>query len=127
MARLIAAVGLFMFIFVSTGTSETKKKNPYIAAVLSVVVPGVGQIYNGELVKAAGFFGMYAVGVSLDFIGEDEESSSLSTVGQIISIGSRACSALEAYMSANKINKGQEELFSIGFTRGIGVKLMCRF
>ena len=28
MARLIAAVGLLMFIFVSTGTSETKKEEP---------------------------------------------------------------------------------------------------
>ena len=127
MARLIATVGLLMLIFVSTGTSETKKKNPYIAAVLSLVVPGVGQIYNGEMVKAAGFFCMYAVGVSLEFVGEDEESSSLSTMGQMISIGSRASSALEAHMSANRINKGDEELFSIGFTRGIGIKLVCRF
>lgn len=28
------------------------KKNPGVAAVLSVVVPGVGQIYNGEFFRA---------------------------------------------------------------------------
>ena len=32
--------------------AESPKKNPGLAAVLSVVIPGVGQIYNGEFFRA---------------------------------------------------------------------------
>jgi signal peptidase I len=33
-----------------------KKRNPIIAALLSLVFPGLGQIYNGQLLKAAVFY-----------------------------------------------------------------------
>ena len=31
--------------------SDTEKRSPGIAAVLSVVIPGVGQIYNGDFLR----------------------------------------------------------------------------
>lgn len=32
-----------------------KLKNPVISAILSFVIPGLGQIYNGQIVKGVGF------------------------------------------------------------------------
>ena len=33
-------------------TTPTRLRNPGVAAVLSLLVPGVGQIYNGDLLRA---------------------------------------------------------------------------
>ncbi len=39
------------------------RRRPIVAAVLSLVVPGVGQLYNGEVAKAAAFYlGTFVVG-----------------------------------------------------------------
>jgi TM2 domain-containing membrane protein YozV len=32
-----------------------KVKNPVVSAILSFVIPGLGQIYNGQIVKGVGF------------------------------------------------------------------------
>src|SRR2546426_12516292 len=34
---------------------ETKAKNPWVAGILSGVLPGLGQFYNRQLGKGAGF------------------------------------------------------------------------
>lgn len=36
---------------------ESKKRNPVLAGVLSLVIPGLGQLYNGQLKKGIIFFG----------------------------------------------------------------------
>ncbi len=45
--------------------SGKAKKNPAIAVIASFFIPGLGQLYNGELVKGAAFV---AVGVSLGIL-----------------------------------------------------------
>ncbi len=48
---------------VSLAPGEVRRR-PVVAAVLSLVVPGVGQLYNGEVAKAAAFYlGTLVVGV----------------------------------------------------------------
>lgn len=46
-------------------TAEKKKRNPFIAALLSLLVPGLGQIYNGKGVLGIIFF---VFSVSLPFL-----------------------------------------------------------
>ena len=33
-------------------TTTTRQRNPGVAAVLSLLIPGVGQIYNGDFLRA---------------------------------------------------------------------------
>lgn len=40
----------------ATPTPPRGAKNPWVALVLSLVLPGVGQVYNGQLAKAFVFF-----------------------------------------------------------------------
>ena len=35
---------------------ESKKRRPTVAAILSIVAPGLGQIYNGQLKKGIVFY-----------------------------------------------------------------------
>ena len=35
----------------SQGTTQTKRKNPLLALILSLLICGVGQMYNGQIVK----------------------------------------------------------------------------
>lgn len=48
------------------GTSDKTKKNPMIAAVLSFLIPGFGQIYSGEVRKGLGIFLIGAMFTVLD-------------------------------------------------------------
>ena len=40
-------------------------KNPTVATVLSVLITGLGQLYNGQILKAILFLGMMAVSIGL--------------------------------------------------------------
>ncbi|MGA7075579.1 MAG: hypothetical protein WBZ42_03400 [Halobacteriota archaeon] len=44
------------------------RKNPGVAAVLSFFWAGLGQIYNGQLLKGIGFMVLYAFSVLLCFV-----------------------------------------------------------
>lgn len=50
----------------STGGIKNKKKSPAIAALLSCIVPGLGQVYAGELYRGLALFA--ALGFSLCLI-----------------------------------------------------------
>ncbi len=43
-------------------------KNPGIAAVLSFFYPGLGQLYNGQFLKAGVFMVLQAINILLCFI-----------------------------------------------------------
>ncbi len=45
--------------------ANIKKKNPKIAVIASLIFPGLGQIYNGELRKGIGFI---IIGISFAYI-----------------------------------------------------------
>jgi TM2 domain-containing membrane protein YozV len=47
---------------------QTDRKNPGVAAVLSFFWAGLGQIYNGQLMKGIGFIVLYAFSVLLCFV-----------------------------------------------------------
>lgn len=45
-----------MTAFIGNDVMIKKKRRPIIAAMLSIIVPGLGQIYNGQIMKAFIFF-----------------------------------------------------------------------
>ena len=74
-------------------------KSPGVACLLSAVVPGLGQVYNGDLGKALIMGG--AEGLCWVMIGED-----LDPIGVFGLILGRIISPVEAYYSALNKNKG---------------------
>ena len=44
------------------------RKNPLLAAFLSLVIPGLGQAYNGQLLKGIAFFIIQSINAFLIFI-----------------------------------------------------------
>ena len=47
---------------------ETNEKSPAVAAVLSAIINGGGQLYNGDVAKGAIIFGVQIVNVMLMFV-----------------------------------------------------------
>ncbi len=54
--------------FLKTGISDKTKKSPIIAAITSFFIPGLGQLYNGEIVKGLAFITVGAMLGLLAFI-----------------------------------------------------------
>jgi TM2 domain-containing membrane protein YozV len=81
--------------------SKISKKNPTLAAALSFLITGFGQIYLGQLARGAGFFIFsIIVGVFLNlFIGQ---------FGIYISLVFPIISAYDAYDQAKKYNSHVE-------------------
>ena len=69
------------------------EKNPVLAAILSFIITGLGQLYNGDLKKAALFFGgQILVALILWRISW--------TIGSLVSLGIWAYGIYDAYVSA---------------------------
>ena len=89
--------------------SGAQEKNPWLAFVLSFVITGTGQFYNGEnkkgvvmLAGAVTGFGMIVSQIENDAIPED---NGVVTAGAILALGSGLWSMIDAPMSANRINR----------------------
>ncbi|MGL4669799.1 MAG: zinc-ribbon domain-containing protein [Methanobacteriaceae archaeon] len=52
----------------ASGISENQKKEPILSTVLSFLIPGIGQIYNGQTVKGLILLVGYVMGIFLFFI-----------------------------------------------------------
>lgn len=90
-------------------TSDLQEKNPWLAFVLSFVITGTGQFYNGEnkkgvvmLAGAVTGFGMIVSQIENDAIPED---NGVVTAGAILALGSGLWSMIDAPLSANRINR----------------------
>jgi predicted nucleic acid-binding Zn ribbon protein len=86
------------------------KKSSGLAAVLSLVVPGLGQLYNGDFGKAAMFIIVPTIGFFLLLgIFAHHELSDAATAGIVILPG--LCwwgySIGDAYSTAEEINQGE--------------------
>ena len=46
---------------IETTTAPTKPRNPFIAILFSIVLPGFGQVYNGQYKKGILFFGLILI------------------------------------------------------------------
>ena len=48
---------------------HASSKSPWVALLLSLVMPGLGQVYNGQFAKALAFFMAFAGSIYLDHRG----------------------------------------------------------
>ena len=111
-----------------------KKKNPWIAGGLSLLIPGAGQAYNDQLGKGAIYLGTVIVGFALlssavednykiygRLIDPDDDDRK-AALGIPLWLGGHTWSVVDAYLSANKINEQNQQpsyghLIEIGGSR----------
>lgn len=97
-------------------TNETPKpmksrKEPALACVLSFLLPGLGQFYNGESGKGAIMLGASIFGVILmasainDELWSGRNSDEKGALGGMIFLGAWLWSLIDAPISASKINR----------------------
>jgi len=108
---------LIVFILISFVWGQEDEpietKNPVIAVGLSVggsliVLNGLGQVYNEEYLKAAGFFGSGLAGFILMMVepvksGEYNKGGTVEIIGKSMYIVSAVWAAIDAGYYANKI------------------------
>ena len=89
---------------------ESPKKNPGLAAVLSVFFTGLGQIYNGQFLKALIFFIIYYSIIAIAFASDlatPELAPSGIILGAIFAVPVWIWGIIDAYRSAEEINAGK--------------------
>lgn len=83
-------------------------QSPWLAFLISYIIPGGGQFYNGEIGKGIGFMGAFIVGMGLIYVGawnQEEDNGVLLDSGFILTAGSYIWQLLDAPISANRINR----------------------
>jgi TM2 domain-containing membrane protein YozV len=84
-------------------------KNPELAAALSVLVPGLGQVYNGEVLKGAAvmasFLGSIAVCIGVKIGGTHDSIGTKGWIGVGMVATSYLWGITDASMSAARINR----------------------
>ena len=76
-----------------------KKKQPFISAFLSLVVAGLGQVYNGQYLRGSAFI-LVALVVMLLTLGVERVSLQASAFGLLFHV----VAAYDAYRAAQRIN-----------------------
>lgn len=81
------------------------RKDPAISCTLSLLVPGLGQLYNGQISKGIAFmfasYGSLAVGA----VALSNHNNGLSTAGFVVAAISYLWSAFDAPLNSNAMNK----------------------
>ena len=110
----------------STGIKE---KNPWLSFLLSFVITGTGQFYNGENKKGLAMLGGTLTGLGLvvsqiDDDGNLPEDNGTVAVGALIMGGSALWSMIDAPISSNRINREARQA-SIRITPVVGRDLVA--
>lgn len=101
----------------ASGADSSVRKSPGRAFALSLIVPGLGQHYNGQHTKGAiqevlfvgGVFA-FAGGIAAGWNDPSEGGAAVLVVtGAIMTVGSYVWSLVDAPASANRINKELDE------------------
>jgi hypothetical protein len=92
------------------GPLPTKLKSPALAWALSAVVPGAGQVYNGEVGKGVTFAAVTAFAATLYFSKDAQECDIWANCAQVtfsavLGIASWLGSQIEAPLTAMSINR----------------------
>ncbi|MGQ9617434.1 MAG: LiaI-LiaF-like domain-containing protein [Candidatus Aminicenantia bacterium] len=95
-----------------------KKKSPSLAAVLAIC-PGLGAIYNGQILKAITFILIFGALVSL----ENHTSGMEEPIFGLLTAGFWVYMLIDSYNSARLINLGKEDPFEKG-TIFLGITLL---
>ncbi|MGC9150244.1 MAG: hypothetical protein ACP5F6_00575 [Microbacter sp.] len=85
---------------------QSERKDPQLSSTLSMFLPGVGQLYNGQTTKAIAFMGATFGGIAVGATALANHQTALSTVGFLTAGLSYLWSILDAGMTSNKTNHG---------------------
>ncbi len=104
--------------------SKPSYKSPWVAFLLSYIIPGSGQIYNGEIIKGLLFTGTFLLGAGIALIpaigatsGSDWPTSSY--IGAGIAGVAYIWQLIDAPVSANRINEENNlSMFKINILDG---------
>ena len=127
---------------VPTTTYVIPQKDPWVAGALSFLVPGLGQIYNGQPVKGLAFFGGVIAGYTLfilavednyynyyGFYVDPEGDDDSGVLGLLTGFGLWVAAIVDAPISANRINRQNQaraiKLQSV--PNGVGATLTFRW
>jgi len=81
-----------------------QSKNPNWACVFSILVPGLGQIYNGEISKGLSFF-VSTFGMGFLGLESISKSPSAGSINLAVALGLYAWNVIDAPRSAKQINQ----------------------
>lgn len=107
---------------------KADEKNPWIAFLLSTAIPGGGQFYNQQFSKGSAMFLGAAAGVGLFYATRNDnyrhkltgkyldpdENDNKGYLGLGLGLGFVVWSMIDAPVSANQINKRNQQAVSIG-------------
>lgn len=105
------------FKFIQTESSRSlilkntaNEKSPVLAGILSAILPGSGQVYNGQWIKASVQWvlltgSIYLMIYDIDFDSESQDLPATSIAGISIGAATWIWSVVDAVISANQINK----------------------
>lgn len=88
------------------------RKNPWISGIGSFLIPGLGQVYNGEYLKGALFFGGFIASYALVMAGASGEPE-LATIGGLVLSGVWLWNVIDAPLSSKRINAQNGFTFNI--------------
>ncbi|MFA5031685.1 MAG: hypothetical protein WC614_01575 [bacterium] len=105
---IVLISGMFVFSSLSYG----KEKEPVVSGCMSFLIPGLGQVYNGQVAKGFSFWGANLFGDYLMIVATTSTDPTTSWLcfipGLIIWGGSGIWSIVDGVTVANKINSGQK-------------------
>lgn len=83
---------------------QAKRQDPQLASTLSMFLPGIGQLYNGETTKGVTFMATTFSGIAIGASALANHQKTLSTIGFLSAGISYLWSILDAGMTSNKQN-----------------------
>lgn len=92
------------FIKVNKEGMLEKRKSLPLACVFSALVPGLGQIYNGEVYKGVAFM-VATYGVETSAVESMTKSPALGILNAAVALGIYVWNVIDAPCSSNRINK----------------------
>ncbi|MFA5033332.1 MAG: hypothetical protein WC614_09960 [bacterium] len=115
MRKLASLISLLAVLSISAN-SYAKEKDPLIAGCMSCLIAGLGQVYNGEIMKGCMFFGGTLLGSMITLSAYQIELNGPTVdpgpfwTGIAISSATGILSIADAVIVANKINEGKAYL-----------------
>ena len=98
---------------------QPRRKEPVVGCLLSLFIPGTGQVYNEQYEKGIFFFLCYSVGFGCTIAAYEknalgnwylpQENKDLAIIGVLMLLGSSIGSMLDAMYVADEINKRNQQ------------------